>query len=45
MFYLADILRSSSPGDSLSDNAEKTVPKRRRGKPEYIGGFATAPGS
>ena len=36
MFYLADILRTSSLGDSISDNAEKTVPKRHVREPGYI---------
>ena len=31
MFYLVDFLRTSSLGHSISDNAEKTVPKRQGG--------------
>ena len=31
MFYLADILRTSSLGNSISDNAEKTVLGRQAG--------------
>ena len=30
-----------SPGHGISDNAEKTVPKRQGGKPGYIEVFAT----
>ena len=44
MFYLVDILRTSSLGHSTSDNAKKLF-QRGRGKPEYIGSFATKPGS
>ena len=39
VFYLADILRTSSLGDSMSDNAEKTFLKRHVREPEYIGVF------
>ena len=41
MFYLADFLRTSSLGHSISDNAEKIVPKRQGGELGYIGFFAT----
>ena len=43
MFYLADYLRISSPGHSISDNAAKTVLKRegRVGEPGHIRVFAT----
>ena len=41
LFYSADFLRNSSPGHSISDNVEKTVPEKQGGQPEYIGIFAT----
>ena len=41
MFYLADILRTSSLGNSISDNAEKTVPERLGGESGDIEVFST----
>ena len=32
MFYSANFLRTSSSGHSISDNAEKTVPKSQGGR-------------
>ena len=39
MFHLVDSLRTSSPGHSISDNAEKTVLKRQGGRCQDIQKF------
>ena len=40
MFYSVDILRTSSPRDSITSNSERTASRRRRGKPGRIGVLA-----
>ena len=40
MFYLADILRTSSLGNSIPDNAEKTVLRGRKGVRQDIWVFS-----
>ena len=44
MFYLAEILRISILGGSISNNSEK-LPQKEQGKSGYIGVFATKSGS
>ena len=36
MFYLVGIFRTSSPGDSISNDSERTTLRRRGEKPGYI---------
>ena len=36
MFYMVHFLRTSSPGHSISDNAEKAILKRQGGMLGYI---------
>ena len=36
IFYLLDIFRTSSLGDSISSNPEKTAPRRWEEEPGYI---------
>ena len=45
MFYLVDILRTSSLGGSISSNPEKTAPRRQGGEPGYIGVLQQRAGS
>ena len=40
MFYLVEILRTSSPGDNISNNPEKSALRRQVWEPGYIGFFA-----
>ena len=41
MFYLADFLRTSSPGDSFLDIALRDCSKEVKEEPGYTGVFAT----
>ena len=43
MFCLADTLRTSMPGKSISNNAETA--QKRTGESQYMGVFATKSGS
>ena len=36
MLYLVGIFRTSSPGDSISSNSERTAPRRQEEDPGYI---------
>ena len=36
MFYSVGIFRTSSPGDSISSNSERTAPRRRGEEPGYM---------
>ena len=36
MLYLVGILRTSSPGDGISSNSERTAPRRQEEDPGYI---------
>ena len=35
MFHLVGIFRTSSPGDSISSNRERTALRRQEGEPGY----------
>ena len=36
MFYLVGIFRTLSPGDSISNNPDRTAPRRQDGEPGFI---------
>ena len=36
MLYLVGIFRTSSPGDNISSNPERTAPRRGWEEPDYI---------
>ena len=36
MFHLVGIFKTSSPGDSISSDRERTALRRREGEPGYV---------